>query len=522
MPPAEPASENVGLSDAQVGFNAHRLGQKVTDDLLESAEVGGRGVPLEVLRRSPVLIEKKAARLVGVDVQILLRAAVRIIRHCLEKDAADRFQSAKDLAFELEALAGNSGIALSTVKPSIKPRKVLPAAGAVALVAVGALGWALLRPAPSGPSFRRLTFHRSIVQAARFAPDGHTVMYAASWSGNAIEIFSVEPGSPESRPLGPAGTGLLSLSGNGQLAICVRCRFQAFTINGTLAEMPMNGGAPRELQENVAFADWTPDGKQLAVTTAGTPHRLEFPPGNVLYTSKGTGWLGEVRISPKGDRIAFVDHIYYGGDATVSVVDLKGTKTELTGKFGTVFGLAWTPDGKEVWFAAAKDTGQLSLYAVSLDRKQRLIFKLPGALNIHDISRDGKVLLTREESRMTVEFMGPGDEISRDLSWMDWSSIDDLSADGKVLAIDESGDATEGVEGGSLVYVRKTDGSPAVRMAAKSARVLSRWQVSALGGGRTERRRIALRAPAHRSGRAVANRDRAAVAGQSSGLVPGQ
>jgi len=137
--------------------------------------------------------------------------------------------------------------------------------------------------------------------------------------------------------------------------------------------------------------------------------------------------------------------------------------------FGTLFGLAWTPDGKEVWFTAAKDTGQRSLYAVSLDRKQRLIFKLPGALNIHDISRNGKVLLTREESRMTVEFMGPGDETSRDLSWMDWSSIADLSADGKMLAIDESGDATEGVEGENLVYFRKTDGSPAVRMAAKSA-----------------------------------------------------
>lgn len=253
------------------------------------------------------------------------------------------------------------------------------------------------------------------------------------------------------------------------MGICVRCAFQGFTINGTLAQMPMNGGAPRELQENVAFADWTPDSKQLAITTAETPHRLEFPPGNVLYTSKGTGWLGEARISPKGDRIVFVEHIYYGDDANVSVVDLKGTKTDLTGKFPTVFGLAWTPDGNEVWFTASDDTNQRYLYAVSLERKQRQVFRLLGALTIHDISRDGKVLLSREESRMTVEFMGPGDKTSRDLSWMDWSSIDDLSADGKVLAIDESGDATEGVEGGSLVYVRKTDGSPAVRMAAKSA-----------------------------------------------------
>jgi Tol biopolymer transport system component len=238
---------------------------------------------------------------------------------------------------------------------------------------------------------------------------------------------------------------------------------------GTLGQMPINGGAPRELRENVAYADWTPDGKQFVIATADTPHRLEFPPGHVLYTSKGTGWLGEVRVSPKGDRIAFVDHMYFGTDAVISVIDSKGTKTDLTEKFGTLSGLAWTPDGKEIWFTAAKDAAQRALYAVSLDRKQRLIYKSPGAVTIHDINRDGKVLLTRDESSMAVEIQRAGDDLSRDLSWMDWSTIDDLSADGNTIALDESGDATEGVEGEGLVYIRKTDGSPAVRMAAKSA-----------------------------------------------------
>lgn len=122
------------------------------------------------------------------------------------------------------------------------------------------------------------------------------------------------------------------------MAMCVRCGFMGFMTNGTFAQMPLNGGAPRELRERVAFADWTPDGK-IALATADTPHRLEFPAGNVLYASKGTGWVDDPRISPRGDRIAFVDHMYFGADATISVVDLKGTRAELTGKFASVFGL---------------------------------------------------------------------------------------------------------------------------------------------------------------------------------------
>ena len=72
-----------------------------------------------------------------------------------------------------------------------------------------------------------------------------------------------------------------------------------------LAEAPLAGGAPRELLEDVYFADWSPDGKSLAVVRyAGGKNRVEFPAGRVLYENNQPS--PRISISPSGDRVAFV------------------------------------------------------------------------------------------------------------------------------------------------------------------------------------------------------------------------
>ena len=244
----------------------------------------------------------------------------------------------------------------------------------------------------------------------------------------------------------------------------------AFQYSGTLARAPLSGGVPREILDGVNWADWSPDGKNLAVVReAGGRTHLEFPIGKTLYETGG--WIGEPRVSPKGDKIAFVDHPTPGDNGgSLAVVDLEGKKKNLTAGGASAEGVAWSPSGQEVWFTATKSGTSRGLYAANLSGQVRHIAQTPGALRLQDISRDGRVLLTRDTYRREVLILTPGDTKQRDLSWFDYSYPGDLSSDGKLLLFDEEGDA-----GGPSysVYLRKTDGSPAVRLGEGSAGALS-------------------------------------------------
>jgi len=157
-------------------------------------------------------------------------------------------------------------------------------------------------------SFQMLTFSQQTIFNARFAPDGRTIVYSASLDGNTPELFTVRPEFPEARRLGERGVHLLSISSRGELAVLTGARYLGHQLfQGTLARMPLDGGAPRDVLENVREADWTPDGAGLAVIRDfGGKDRLEFPVGTVLYES--SGYLSDPRFSPRGDRIAFFEH----------------------------------------------------------------------------------------------------------------------------------------------------------------------------------------------------------------------
>lgn len=130
------------------------------------------------------------------------------------------------------------------------------------------------------PQFERLTFRPGIIQGARFAPGGKSVIYAASWDGQPVNLYSLQLGNPESRPIGAPSTGLLAVASSGEMAVSTHVSVQWMRSKGTLAEAPATGGAPHEILENVEFADWSRDGKQMAVTVAGkSASRLEYPRG---------------------------------------------------------------------------------------------------------------------------------------------------------------------------------------------------------------------------------------------------
>jgi Tol biopolymer transport system component len=394
---------------------------------------------------------------------------VSLLRRCLDKSPHERFQSALDLAFDLEALA----VAPAAVP---RPRSKNPVVGAAVAVLVLLPGsfWAgrklqSVQPQAS-PTFHRLTYRLGVITAAKFAPDGQTILYSAAWDGKPVEAFSTRLGGPESRSLGLLSTGLLAISSAGELALSMGCELNWAECRGTLARMPLAGGAPREVLQDVFYADWTPDGKNLAVVRlAEGRFRLEYPIGKVLYET--AGWLTYPRFSPKGDRIAFFEHpALENNSGSVAMVDLSGNKTTLSSGWMNLKGLDWTPRGDEVWFSANRTNRAQFIWAVTLAGKERLVLQAPGWMRLQEISRDGRVLLIQVNPRTRTVCRAPGDSVERDLSWFDWSTAADLSPDGKTLLFYEWG---EGVSGNPTVYLRKTDGQDAIRLGEGKALSLS-------------------------------------------------
>jgi len=409
----------------------------------------------------------------------------RIVRHCLEKNPEERFHSAHDLAFDLEALSGISApVSAVGAIPVRRTRVRLALLPTVAIALLAAAGGLLLgRRSGERPlaSFHQLTFRRGEIASARFAPDGRTILYSAAWEGGPMEIFSSRVDAPESRPYGLGGADVLSVSRTGELAISLRRHVAAaFIRTGTLARVSSAGGAaPREILEDVQWADWGPDGESLAIVRdVGPLNRLEFPIGTVLYET--TGWIGHPRVSPQGDWIAFADHPVKGDDGgTVAVVDRHGKRKTLSLTFGSLQGVAWPPTGEEVWFTAS-DRGNRDLYSVTLSGHQSTRARVPGSLTLQDISADGRALVVRETQRIGTLGFVPGSGRERELTWLDYSVARDLSPDGRTLLFFESG---EGGGAGYSVYLRQTDGSPPIRLGEGTGEALSpdgKWVLSIL------------------------------------------
>ena len=244
---------------------------------------------------------------------------------------------------------------------------------------------------PPPPLYRQLTFRRGSIRSARFAPDGQTILYSAAWQGTPMDVFTARPEAPEARSMGLSRTQLMSVSSTSEMAVLLNAAAVGTWVTmGTLARAPLVGGAPREVLEHVQWADWAPDGSNLAIVRdSNGQNRLEYPVGKVLYETGG--WIGHPRFSPQGDKIAFLDHPIQGDDrGSVAIVDLNGKKKVLSGEWYTVQGLAWNPKGDEVWFTASKSGIDRTLLAVTLGGKERMVLRLPGALMLLDMGKDDR------------------------------------------------------------------------------------------------------------------------------------
>jgi hypothetical protein len=229
----------------------------------------------------------------------------------------------------------------------------------------------------------------------------------------------------------------------------------------------LEGGAPREILEDVERADWLADGSSLMVLReVNGKDVIELPIGKKIYES-ATG-ISDPRLSPRGDLVAFGEDV--DGLGAISVVDLSGKKRVLTKGWISVDNLAWAPSGREIWFGSIGHGHGQATNAVSLDGDLRVLYAGVD-LYVHDIASDGRVLLEQEIPHDGMYFGRFGDPAERDLSWFEGSSSSNISADGKLVAF------TEGREGGGAIgtaYLRGTDGSVPVRLGEGQVEALSR------------------------------------------------
>jgi Tol biopolymer transport system component len=394
-----------------------------------------------------------------------------VVRHCLEKNPEERFQSARDLAFALEAATTHSsatGTWPSLSRPVGRIGRAVPLL--VAALAGAALIWWLGRSRPPEPSFERLTFRRGRVVSARFAPDSRTVIYNATWEGGPLEIHSTRVGSRETQrfPLAPAG--LFDVSSSGELAVGIGPERRR------LARISLAGGSPRELLEDVTYACWSPDGKALAVTREMPGRtRLEYPIGRLRYET--TGGLSHIRVSPDGESVAFFDHPVRGDSSgSLALVDGRNTVRRLSEGWRILGGLAWAPGGKEIWFSGARD-GPRSIFAVDRAGRERTVLKTPGRVTLVDVSPDGTALMTGDTARVELFGKPPEGEAERSLSWLDWSFLREIAPDGLSVLFNESG------EGGGpeyATYLARWDGAPPVRLGQGTGMAISpdgRWVI---------------------------------------------
>ena len=394
------------------------------------------------------------------------KAVARVVMRCLEKRPDARFQSATDLAFALDELDASTDPIARISKLAIEPdpsvattvrdpvparspepsRRWIAITGAVAVI--GVLSGVLIGRAigrrqglqaawPSvvvgGPVYERVTYHSQSRWDARLAPpDGASALYTTHRDGK-DQIVRSQRGNPSILPLGIAGR-LLDVSSKGELAVVSD---ELPGVGGTLARV-LEGAGPRSVTDRVTCAAWLPDGDSFAIIRAG--QTLEAPIGTTI-AKRPTGHMDLLRASPAGDAFAFADQL--GSTDTrgrVVIVDKTGVTIAVSSEQAGIEGLAWSPDGTEVWWSNSP-----TIFAIDRHARERVVLNGVSRLVLLDI-RGGKVLVAPSDVRLKM-FTGPRGGPFKDVAWFDSSDVESVSADGRVIGFTEAAGTGETAAG---------------------------------------------------------------------------
>jgi WD40 repeat protein len=402
----------------------------------------------------------------------------RLLRRCLVRDARNRLHDIADARLELTEpdetaeppaappVAGTAGLRSRAAARSRAARAALLAA--LVIVTAGGSAFLAARSARREPPvFRNLSWSHGDVFSARLTPDGENVVYSAAFDGRPLGLYSARLDAIESRALDLPAGDVAGISKNAEMALLAEPRnVGSWKRVGTLMRASLSGGSPKPVLADVFAADISPDGSEFAVVRDGAPgQQLEYPIGHVVHRSRG--WISHPRISPDGDRVAFIDHDVDGDDlGSVTILERDGSVERLSPQLDYSQGLAWSPSGEEVWATSYRVEEGALLQAFSPSRPPRLLVRVPSTVRILDAAPDGRVLMTYDDTHVELEGRLAGDTAMRDYSWWRASFVTGVSHDGALF----SGDGAMSLEnGGSAAFYRRADGSPPVRLGAGSS-----------------------------------------------------
>jgi len=406
----------------------------------------------------------------AIPVSLELPPAVgRLMEHCLEKSADLRFQSAQDLAYDIESM---STISASQKLDSLQKTRgihwgrILAWAGATAGIVVIAILLALQLRRPADLGWSKVTFDRGMISAARFASDSQSIVYSASWRGRPFDIFTTHLGSPESRALHYVPARLLAVSRTNELAISLRSVSGGPDVaNGTLARAALEGGTPRELLDGVDGADWSPDGNSLALirTTPGVSS-LEYPAGKEIYKSS------DILVSPRVSRTGMIALVEFANpnyiDASVLTISQSGERKVISSHWTDITGLAWSPNGERIWLTGRRSERSVALFELDLNGRERLLAKVPQDLQLMDVSSDGRALIATLDWHAEIYAVLPGETEQRDFSYMDFPLPYDFSSEHGMVLFQDLGESSS--SGGGTSYLATADGSAPIKLGSNS------------------------------------------------------